>query len=82
MLSFATAVTSFAPNTGEVIRNQTLWAEMEQGLHEKMTQIYTPLSELPATFTWADYKGTNYLTTLRNQVGAAPAQPHQPIPPS
>ena len=36
-------------------------------MHEKMTQVYTPLADLPATFTWADYQGTNYLTTLRNQ---------------
>jgi cathepsin X len=50
-----------------VIRNKTLWAEMDAGMHMSITQAYTPKGDLPADFTWADNKGTNYLTSIRNQ---------------
>mmetsp|Transcript_29017 Transcript_29017/g.79366 ORF Transcript_29017/g.79366 Transcript_29017/m.79366 type:complete len:275 (+) Transcript_29017:3-827(+) len=36
-------------------------------MHMSITQIYSPLEKLPAAFTWADYKGNNYLTSIRNQ---------------
>jgi len=73
-----TVIHSFAfsaPSTGEVerpnevMRNKTLWAEMEKDLHVGPHGLYSyePLANLPATFTWADYKGTNFLTSIRNQ---------------
>ena len=55
-----------------VIRNTQLWEEMRAGKYLETPEPYTYLeqADLPTTFTWADVNGTNYLTTLRNQVGS------------
>jgi len=63
----APALVALAFDSGEVSRNRTLWAEMEDGMHLPFTQAYTPLAKLPVSFTWGDFKGTNYLSTIRNQ---------------
>ncbi|GAB5353853.1 hypothetical protein AAMO2058_000069600 [Amorphochlora amoebiformis] len=51
----------------EVNRNLSMWDEMRKDMH----LITEPPSEnatgLPASFTWGNVKGTNYLTSMRNQ---------------
>ena len=63
MLYLVGSALAFSSNTGEVVRNATRWAEMSsaQNVYE------TSFDALPAKFSWANYKGTNWLTTIRNQ---------------
>jgi hypothetical protein len=57
---------TFTVGAGEVIRNTTRWAEMDAGLHLAPGYNFSTVAT-PASFTWADYNGHNYLTSIRNQ---------------
>lgn len=63
------ALVAPAAAVNAVVRNTTLWEEMDAGKHLETPQPHTYLSAsaLPATFSWSSVNGTNYLSTLRNQ---------------
>jgi len=56
---------------GEVIRNAKRWAEMDKSLHLapgfNASHYGVDVQALPASFTWANYNGHNYLSSIRNQ---------------
>jgi len=64
--TFVLTLTSTAAVFNDVRRNKALWAEMDHGLH-LVTSAPQWSESMPASFSWGNMNGTNYLTPIRNQ---------------